>query len=289
MIAAALALIALFVFNERKVSEPIIAPHLIRNGVVVKAALFMFIFGIAMMGAMTYASMFSIYVLGFSVLDSAYYSLALVAGIMITSIASGALLERTGYRLWLCAGPLIAFAGLYMMSGMTVGTSVEYYVASLFVLGFGLGCLGGVIMTAVQNSSESSEIGMTTSAVNLIRSVGATIGSAIFAMVIANKIDGELFKLLPQAVYDIIPHNTGVLDSLSDPNFWVQVAILVPEQAGEIAGEILLAFANSVDFAFLTGGVLILLLVFIGIIFKVKKPRETGVDVVLPEEPRETE
>jgi EmrB/QacA subfamily drug resistance transporter len=283
MVALALALIALFVINERRVPEPIIAPHLIHNSVVVKAALFMFIFGIAMMGAMTYASMFSIYVLGYSVLDSAYYSLALVAGMMITSLSSGALLEKTGYRLWLCSGPVIAFAGLYLMSQMTVGTTVGYYVMSLFILGFGLGCFIGVIMTAVQNSSENSEIGMTTSAVNLIRSVGATIGSAIFAMVISNKIDGELFKLLPEAVYDIVPHNTGVLDSLLDPEFWAQVAILVPDQVNQVAGEILLAFANSVDFAFLTGGVLILLLVFIGIIFKVKKPSEIGSDVLIPE------
>ena len=289
MIALALVLLALFVMNERRFPEPIIAPHLIRNRTVVKAALFMFIFGIAMMGAMTYSSMFAIYVLGFNILDAAYYSLALVAGMMITSLASGALLEKTGYRVWLCGGPILAFIGLYLMSGMTVGTSVGYYLVSLFVFGLGLGCMGGVVMTAVQNSSESTEIGMTTSAVNLIRSVGATIGSAIFAMVIANKIDGELSKLLPEAVYDIVPHNTGVLDAILEPSFWEQVAALVPGVPdGVILGEIILAFANSVDFAFLTGGVLILLLVFIGITFKVRKSSGNK-EVALPDEAPETD
>ncbi len=303
MIALALALLAVFVKVENKAVEPIIAPHLIHNKVVLKSALFMFIFGLAMMGAMTYSSMFSIYVLGFSVLDSAYYSLALVFGMMITALSSGALLSRTGYRIWVIVGPIVAFIGLYLLSQMTIGTTVEYYVSCLFVFGIGLGCMMGVIMTAVQNSSKQSEIGMTTSAVNLIRSVGATIGTAVFAMVIANKIDGELHKLLPASIYDLVPHNSGVLDflvpdSTGTPqitNVVIQVLGLTPEEIpqhiAEITAmtmqtiqEILLAFANSVDFAFIAGGCLILLLVLIGIVYKVEENHDEDNEVLLPEE-----
>ena len=48
--------------------------------------------------------------------------------------------------------------------------------------------------------------------------------------------------------------------------------------------QILLAFANSVDFAFISGGILILLLVFIGVIFKVERPADDDNEVRLPEE-----
>ena len=303
MIALALALLAVFVKVENKAVEPIIAPHLIHNKVVLKSALFMFIFGLAMMGAMTYSSMFSIYVLGFSVLDSAFYSLALVFGMMITALSSGALLSRTGYRIWVIVGPVVAFIGMYLLSKMTLGTSVEYYVMCLFVFGIGLGCMMGVIMTAVQNSSKQSEIGMTTSAVNLIRSVGATIGTAVFAMLITNKIDGELHKLLPASIYDLVPHNSGVLDllvpdSTGNPqitNVVIQVLGLTPEEIpqhiAEITAmtmqtiqEVLLAFANSVDFAFIAGGCLILLLVLIGIVYKVEENHDEDNEVLLPEE-----
>ena len=294
MVAVALVLLALFILTERKAVEPILAPHLIRNKVVVKAALFMFIFGLAMMGAMTYSSMFSIYVLGFSVLDSAFYSLALVLGMMITALSSGALLMKTGYRPWLIAGPLITFAGLYLLSQMTIGTTVEYYVICLFVFGVGLGCMMGVIMTAVQNSSKPSEMGMTTSAVNLIRSVGATIGTAVFAMLIGNKINGELYSLLPPDIYAAVPHSTGVLDLLVPDatglpgiaSVMLQIGYLPAQLVTEVpkvVNEILLAFANSVDFAFIAGGCLILVLVVIGIIFKVERPKDVDNEVLIPE------
>ncbi|MBO4797697.1 MAG: hypothetical protein J5494_02845, partial [Candidatus Methanomethylophilaceae archaeon] len=143
-----------------------------------------------------------------------------------------------------------------------------------------LGCMMGVIMTAVQNSSRPSEIGMTTSAVNLIRSVGATIGTAVFAMLISNKINGELQSILPPEVYDVVPHSTGILDLFADMPSFIASMLALGQNPEVIAGDILLAFANSVDFAFISGGILILLLVVIGLIFKVEpQPDSEEVDI----------
>ena len=168
----------------------------------------------------------------------------------------------------------------------------EYYILCLFVFGLGLGCMMGVIMTAVQNSSKQSEIGMTTSAVNLIRSVGATIGTAVFAMLIANKINGELQTLLPPEVYDLVPHNSGVLDMLApDATGMPQLFTLLytqlhytADQIAQTVHDILLAFANSVDFAFIAGGCLMLLLALIGFVFKVEENHDEDNEVVLPED-----
>ena len=167
MIAIALAMIVLFVTVERKAAEPILAPHLVHNKTVILACIFMFVFGLAMMGAMMYSSMFAISILGLNTLEAGEYSLALVAGMMITSMLSGNLVNKTGYKFWLIIGPIITALGLYMFSGMTVGTELSYYAICLFVFGIGLGCMMSVIMVAVQNSSEPSEMGMTTSAVNV--------------------------------------------------------------------------------------------------------------------------
>ena len=53
MVAIALILLGAFVMIERRAVEPILSPHLINNRTVVLASIFMFIFGIGMMGAMT--------------------------------------------------------------------------------------------------------------------------------------------------------------------------------------------------------------------------------------------
>ncbi len=276
MIACALVLTVLFIRIEKKAKEPVLAPHLVRNRTVIQACIFMFVFGLAMMGAMMYSSMFAISILGLDTLEAGEYSLALVAGMMITSMLSGNLVNRTGYKPWLIVGPVITSAGLYMFSQMTVGTELSYYALCLFVFGIGLGCMMSVIMVAVQNSSKPSEMGMTTSAVNVIRSIGTTVGTAIFAVLIGNKIGEELRNNVSNIVYENVQHNTGVLDDLMRAFSNVQSGIgdLIDGAIVSEANNILLSFANSVDFAFLCGSVMMLALLVIGIFFKAKKAPE---------------
>ena len=181
MVVLALVLMYVLVKVEKKAAEPMLAPHLIHNRTVVVACIMMLIFGIALTGSMTYSSMFAIYVLGLSVMEAGEYAIAMVLGMMITAMGSGQLLTRTGYRPWLAAGPVIGAAALFLMSTMGPDTDLTYYAAYLFLLGLGLGCMMSTIMVGVQNSAKQSEMGMTTSAVNLIRSVGSTVGTAVFA------------------------------------------------------------------------------------------------------------
>ena len=276
MTAVAMVLLGLFVLAERRAPEPILSPHLIHNKIVVLASIFMFIFGVGMMGAMTYSSMFAVTILmEGDTLKAAEYSLAMVFGMMITAIVSGRVLNRTGYRPWLIAGPIITAISLYMMSKLTLDSTLTYYAICLFILGFGLGCMMGVVMTAVQNSSTVQEMGMTTSSVNLIRSVGATIGTAIFAVLIGSKITQELGDHLSEFVFENVPHSTGVLDALNMAAQRIAAGIGTELDFAIVseANEIILSFANSVDYAFFMGMFIILLQVIVGIFFTVKPPQ----------------
>ena len=145
-------------------------------------------------------------------------------------------------------------------------TYMMRYLVGIFVLGLGLGCMMSVVMTAVQNSSKPSEIGMTTSSVNLLRSVGCTMGTAIFSLLINSKLAGELESQLSA--------NPGIFDALREMNGGViNTGILNYIMAfPEHIGEIMTAFANSVDFSFIVGGGVILLLVIIGFVFKAQTP-----------------
>lgn len=277
MVILAVVLIAIFVKIEHKAIDPILAPHLIHNKTVIMASIFMAVFGIGMIGAMMYTNMFAISVFQLSTLDAGIWSLAMIAGMMITSLASGSLVNKTGFKVWLIAGPIFCFLGLFYLSGMTVdetmaGTmlagDLDYiqqiymtrYLIGTFVLGLGLGCMMSVVMSAVQNSSKPSEMGMTTSSVNLMRSIGTTMGTAIFAMLINGKLSGELQAHVSADTFPLLPHDTGVL----------QYIMAFPQDAPGI----ITAFSNSVDFSFLAGGVILLLLVIVGVVFKAQKPEE---------------
>ena len=67
----------------------------------------------------------------------------------------------------------------------------------------------------------------------------------------------------------MVPHDTGILDIVAA----VQAGTPGYEQLAPYVDEMLTAFANSVDMAFLIGGVLLLLLV-VGLVFRVDAPSE---------------
>ena len=80
-------------------------------------------------------------------------------------------------------------------------------------------------------------------------------------MVINSRLSTELTEWIDDSdVLANLTMDTGVLaDILNYPAY---------------AGEIMTAFSNSVDFSFLAGGCIILILVIVGIFFKAQKPEE---------------
>ena len=249
MVLAGAALLATFIFLEYRAEDPVIAPRLFKNRTFVCGAFAMLIFGLGMTGAMAYLSMFSIYVFGLSSREAGYLLIAMVAGLIITATLSGKFVQRTGYRPWVIAGPIISFAAMAMMSTLGLGDSIWLLVAYIFLLGVGLGCVMAVIMVAVQNSAKADEMGMTTSGVNLFRAIGSTVATAVFASLINLHIDDALKSSLATDVYNAVPHNTDILAYLT----------VMPQYSMQI----LTAFADSVDFAFLIGGVILLLMVLV--------------------------
>ncbi len=261
MIVIAVVMVVLFAMVEKKATEPVLSPKLLKNKTVILACAFMFIFGIGMMGSMTYSSYFAItFITEGDTLLAGIYSIAMVVGMSLTAMSSGMLLNRTGYKVWLTAGPVITVVAMYLMSLMKTDVSVEYYLMCLFILGAGLGCMMGVIMTAVQNSCHEYEMGMSTSAVNLLRAIGCTMGTAIFATLLNNKL-ADLMTGLPAD----IPRNTGFLDHIME--YYVTYGPAV-------VNELMSDFCDAVDFSFLCGAVIVAIMVVIGIFFKVQTPEE---------------
>ena len=272
----------LFVLIEKRAVEPILSPKLLKNRTVIAGGMYMLIFGIGMMGAMTFGGYFGTFILfELDTLTASYYTLFLVAGIMLTSMISGGACERTGYRPWLVAGPIIVFIGLYLFStlqvdGVVFSLTKEYHYEVLgkpltmfcvaqFVLGVGLGCMMTPVMAAVQNSSDPKEIGMNTSAVNLLRSIGTALGTAIFTMLINSQYVNNL------GPYAGAPAFTDKATEFIQP----MLAYLLPvsplyDPTGTVPNAVLDAFIKSVDFGFIAGGCIILCAAAIGLLIKAK-------------------
>ena len=115
----------------------------------------------------------------------------MVAGLLLTSISSGALVGRTGrYKIFPVAGTLIMAVGFVLLSRMDASTSVVVQSLSLFVLGSGIGMCMQVLVLVVQNTSDFADLGVATSGVTFFRTIGSSFGAAVFGSLFTNFLDG---------------------------------------------------------------------------------------------------
>jgi EmrB/QacA subfamily drug resistance transporter len=197
---AGVLLLGGFVLAERHAAEPVLPLRLFRNSVFSVTSAIGFVIGFALFGAITYLPLFLQIVNGASPTGSGLELLPLMAGLLITSIGSGALITRTGrYRPFPIAGTAVMIVGLYLLSLMDKSTSTATASLYMFVLGLGLGLVMQVLVLAVQNAVSYEDLGVATSGATMFRSIGGSIGTALLGAVFANQLTSNLKHDLPAA------------------------------------------------------------------------------------------
>jgi hypothetical protein len=69
---------------------------------------------------------------------------------------------------------------------------VLYAAVAMFVMGLGLGLVMRVLVLAVQNAVDYSELGVATSGATLFRSMGGSLGTAVLGAIFTNRLTNEL-------------------------------------------------------------------------------------------------
>ncbi|GAA1483809.1 MDR family MFS transporter [Brachybacterium fresconis] len=239
---------ALFVLAERFAAEPIIPLHLFRKRNFVLTTIASLVIAIAMFGALGYMPTYLQMSTGVSATESGLMLLPMVAGLLITSIASGQIVSRTGRYKWApILSMLVAALGVFLLSTMETDTATWVIMSHMFVLGAGLGIGMQNLVLIVQNTFPASEVGTATASNNFFRQIGASLGSAVVGSVFtsrltdllsermparaatqmdgggANSLTPELVQSLPQKLQDII---VGVYTDALTPVFLWLVPLL---------------------------------------------------------------
>jgi len=226
-----------FVLYERRVEAPLLPLSLFNNRVVGIGLIVSFLTGLAMFGAIFFVPLFFQGVLGASPTASGSFLTPMMLGIVFGAAGSGQLLARTGghYRIQGVAGLLIMVAGLYMLSRVTADSSHGYALSSAVAMGFGLGTSFPVYTTAIQNYVPQQFLGVATSSAQFFRSVGGSIGLALFGSYMVRQFKDGMQDNLPKEAFDAVPPQ--LLKAITDnPN------VLVSPGASRTLMD---AFANS--------------------------------------------
>jgi EmrB/QacA subfamily drug resistance transporter len=200
LFAVAVVLIATFVFVERRASEPILPLRLFGDRVFRVTSLIGLVVGFALFGSITYLPLFLQVVGGASPTGSGLQLLPLIGGLLVTSIASGQIISRTGhYRPFPIAGTAIMTVGLILLSTLNAHSSRLESSAFMFILGLGLGCVMQVLVLAVQNAVDYRDLGVATSGATLFRSIGGSVGTAVLGSIFSNRLQTELATAVPRS------------------------------------------------------------------------------------------
>ena len=161
---AGILLVAGFVFVERRAREAVLPPRLFALRAFSTSSAVGFVVGFAMFGSITFLPLYLQIVKGVSPTSSGLHLMAMMAGLLLTSIVSGRIISRWGrYKVFPIAGCAVFSIGLFLLSGMDATTGNVALESYIFVLGFGLGMVMQVLVIVVQNAAPYRDLGAATS------------------------------------------------------------------------------------------------------------------------------
>jgi EmrB/QacA subfamily drug resistance transporter len=164
--------------HVRKVPEPVLPPDLFGNRTFNIASAVMALTFMGLMGATVFFPLFFQVVMGSSPASSGLLTVAMMIGLVGSSMLSGRRLARTGkykgVQLGGLVAALVAFSTLAL--GMEAGWGYWVIEPAIFLLGAGLGLVMPNMTIAVQNALPLPRRGVGTAMLTFFRSLGGLLG-----------------------------------------------------------------------------------------------------------------
>lgn len=191
-------MLAAFLWCEARAAEPLIPLSLFRSQVISMCSVSVFILGMGMFGVIIYLPLFMQGVLGVSATQSGSLLTPLMMGAVVGSIITGQLNMRLrSYKPSAVAGSLLVAAGMNIFAQMDASTARLYVVAGMVIAGLGMGLLNPVYTVAVQNAAPREYMGAATASTTFFRSIGSTVGVAIFGSMLLTSYNRDFAGSIP--------------------------------------------------------------------------------------------
>jgi EmrB/QacA subfamily drug resistance transporter len=220
LFAAAAVLLAAFVVVERRAAEPVLPLWIFRSRVQNAASAASFVVGVLMLGLSSYVPLYAQTVLGHGAVVAGLALAAMTIGWPIAASTSGRFYLSVGFRVTMLMGAAFAVAGAALLLTIGPDSSLLHLAVPCFVMGIGFGFVASPAVVAAQSSVTWQHRGVATGANMFARSVGSSVGVAVFGAiangVVAARVGGSVPALehLPAAVLDPAIHAVFVASAV---------------------------------------------------------------------------
>jgi EmrB/QacA subfamily drug resistance transporter len=190
--AAGVVLITCFFFHSWRDKAPLIDIRLFISSPAGAAAVTFLLFAISVFGAMLLSPLYYQTVRGASALSAGLLIAPGGIGAMITMPIAGRLTDRYGPTWMPVLGLPFVIAGLLPFAFVGANTSYVLLCSASFVQGLGMGLAMMPTMTAAMQAVPLTAIARTSTAMNIIRQAGASIGTAVLSVILATEIKSNV-------------------------------------------------------------------------------------------------
>ena len=273
LLAFAALMLAVFVFVESRVANPIVPLPLFKNPTFSVSMIVGFLTAFGMFGSILFTPLVFQGVLGISATNSGALITPMMFGLLAASTLTGFVMRRIKYYRFLgTIGVAVMIVGMWLLSQITPSTPEWHVVADLIVVGLGLGVTFPLYLTAVQVALPRRYLGVASSQIQFWRNLGGTVGSAILGAVLSNRLPDYLTTRIsalhiPPQVLQNLP-KTGSPNAILDPTLLAKVP-------GPIVVAIRSALADSLHDIYIFAA-LVLVLALVATVFMKEVPLEAG-------------
>jgi MFS family permease len=186
-------------------------------------------------------------VLGTSATLSGTIMLPLLAAMLVSNLAAGFWIAQLGrYKAFAVIGFGLATAGFAMLSFLDARSPAFALPVCLVVVGAGTGMIFPTLTLSYQSAVAFSQLGVATALNQFCRSMGATLGSALFGSLLIARFLPEVSNALPAELAGLLNGSSSLPlrdpQALLDPAAADALRALVPTGAG---GELLLTAVRT--------------------------------------------
>lgn len=221
LLAMATVSLIVFVRSQQRAAEPILPLSLFSHRMIALANLAGFLAGAVMMGFNVYLPLFRQGVQGGTAIDAGLVLMPLAIGWPIAAMIAAPIILRVGYRASIFIGTLlqVAAGALMLSTGLSLDVSPWVLRFSMFLIGAGMGFSALAMLLSVQSSVGYSMRGTATAMVTFIRTLGQTVGLAIFGTIV----NLQLLRRL-EAIPGLVPAEATAREALNMINNLVDPA-----------------------------------------------------------------
>jgi MFS family permease len=189
-----------------------------------------------MFGSTVYLSQYFQIAKGMTPTHAGLMSVAMVGGLVISSLVIGRIISATGrWKRYLVGGMVLTLVGLFLLGSIDNTTSLVRVGLFMAVLGLGLGATMQNLVLAVQNTVDVRNIGAASSVVTFFRSMGGAAGVSVLGSIAASRISTRTTEGLQQLGVPAGQGGGGTLDVNGLPG---PVQALIRGVYGDVIGDV---------------------------------------------------